>query len=126
MASFRGGVLAPGCICFLYLMHFKISEIAHKNLAHPSSRAMLHTMSFHEKSTCCVAYSKKIIFGGKIYDRAKIVEMYTLFFQNTIKNMSFSEGSLCNRIEFLIGFPINFGLDILKIEFGVIFSFIVN
>jgi hypothetical protein len=51
MARFRGGVLAPGCICFLYLMHFKISEIANKNLAHPSSRAMLRTMSFHEKST---------------------------------------------------------------------------
>jgi hypothetical protein len=107
-------------------MHFKISEIANKNLAHPSSRAMLHTMSFYEKSTCCVAYSKKIIFGGKLYDCAKILEMYTLFFQNTIKNMSFNEGSICNRIVFSIAFPINFGLDILKIEFGVIVSFIVN
>jgi hypothetical protein len=80
MASFMSGVLAPGCICFLYLMHFKISEIANKKLARPSSRAMLCTKSFHKKSTCCVACPEKIKSGGKIYERAKIVEMYTLNF----------------------------------------------
>jgi hypothetical protein len=66
MASFRSGLLAPGCIWFLYLMHFKISEIANKKLARPSSRAMLRTKSFHEKSACCVACPEKIKFGGKI------------------------------------------------------------
>jgi hypothetical protein len=55
MASFRSGVLAPGGIFFLYLVDFKISEIANKKLAHPSSRAMLCTKSFHEKSTCLMA-----------------------------------------------------------------------
>jgi hypothetical protein len=78
MASFRSGVLAPGCICFLYLMHFKISEISNKNLAHPSSRAMLCRKSFTEN--WLAAYPEKIKFGGKIYKRAKIVEMYTLNF----------------------------------------------
>jgi hypothetical protein len=66
MASFRSGLLALGCICFLYFMHFKISKIPNRKLARPSSRAVLRTKSFHEKLACCVACIEKIKFGGKI------------------------------------------------------------
>jgi hypothetical protein len=62
MASFRSGVLAPGCICFLYLMHFKISKIANKKIG---------TSIF----TCYVAYkviSTKISLLGGLSREDKI------------------------------------------------------